>query len=99
MRSELFNELKESLGEMVDHARGKKELRTTVLPQPPKKLSGQDIASLRRRLRFSQAIFARYLNVSVRSVQAWEQGKREPEGAAMKLLEIAEEKPEVLFNL
>jgi putative transcriptional regulator len=99
MRSELFNELKESLGEMVEHARGKKELRTTVLPRPPKKLSAKEIASLRRRLRFSQAIFARYLNVSVRSVQAWEQGKREPDGAALKLLELAEEKPEALFNL
>ena len=98
MRSELFNELKESLGEMVEHARGKKELRTTVLPLPPKKRSGREIAELRQRLRFSQALFARYLNVSVKSVQAWEQGKREPEGAALKLLEIAEENPKAIFN-
>ena len=99
MRSELFNELKESLGEMVEHARGKKELRTTVLPRAPKKRSAREIAELRQRLRFSQALFARYLNVSVKSVQAWEQGKREPEGAALKLLEIADENPKAIFNL
>ena len=99
MKSELFDELKESLGEMVEHARGKRELRTTALPCAPKKLSGREIAELRHRLRFSQAVFARYLNVSIKSVQAWEQGKREPDGAALKLLEIAEENPKAIFNL
>ncbi len=37
------------------------------------------------------------LNVSVRTVQAWEQGLRKPSDAALKLLTIAKKHPEVLL--
>lgn len=52
------------------------------------------IARLRSRLRLSQAVFAMALNVSAETVRAWEQGKREPDGAALRLLQIAEQHPE-----
>lgn len=39
---------------------------------------------------------AKGLNVSVKTVQAWEQGKRKPDGPTLKLLEIAEKHPEVI---
>jgi putative transcriptional regulator len=38
------------------------------------------------------------LNVSVKTVQAWEQGVRKPSDAALKLLAIAEKHPEVLLD-
>ncbi len=47
-------------------------------------------------LRLSQPVFAKLLNVSPETVKAWEQGKRVPEGAAVRLLEVAEDHPEVL---
>jgi putative transcriptional regulator len=43
-------------------------------------------------------MFARLLNVSVKTVQGWEQGVREPSEAALKLLSIAEKRPEVLME-
>jgi putative transcriptional regulator len=48
---------------------------------------------------FSQAKFAQLLGVSKRTLEQWEQGRREPSGAAKTLIRIAEENPEVLKKL
>ncbi len=97
MDKKLFEELKQSLQEMVEHSEGKRELRTTTLPRPPQKLSSADVAALRAKMNFSQAVFAHYLNVSVKTVQSWEQGKQ-PSGAALKLLTIAKKNPKILIE-
>ena len=38
------------------------------------------------------------LNVSAETVRAWEQGKREPDGAALRLLQITEQHPEWIME-
>jgi putative transcriptional regulator len=43
-------------------------------------------------------VFARLLNVSLKTVQAWEQGIRQPGDAALKLLTIARKNPEALLS-
>lgn len=55
--------------------------------------------SARQSVNLTQKEFARLLNVSVDSVQDWEQGRRSPRGAARTLLRIAHEHPEVLEQL
>ena len=42
----------------------------------------------------SQAQFAQLRGVSVRTLQEWEQGQRQPSGAAKTLLAIAGKRPE-----
>lgn len=99
MKNEFFEDLKQSLLEGLEHAEGKRsDLRVTILPRPPKALSSTEIASIRSRTKLSQSVFAMYLNVSVKTVQAWEQGSRRPSDAALKLLSIAKDKPEAIFN-
>lgn len=98
MDKKLFADLKKSLKEAVEHSEGKRKLRTTTLPRPPQKLTGAEIADLRGKINVSQAVFALYLNVSVKTVQAWEQGAGKPSGAALKLLSIVKKNPEILFN-
>jgi putative transcriptional regulator len=61
-------------------------------------MSKEEIITLRKHLKCSQAVFARALNVSLRTIQAWEQGLREPSDVALKLLSIASKRPEVLFE-
>ncbi|MGH7627429.1 MAG: helix-turn-helix domain-containing protein [Gemmatimonadaceae bacterium] len=63
---------------------------------PPPVFGAKRIRSARAKLGFSQTVFARALNVSPATVRAWEQGSREPDGAAVRLLEIAAEYPRLL---
>lgn len=53
----------------------------------------------RQKVQLSQARFANLLGVSVRTLQDWEQGRRQPSGAARTLFKVAERYPEVLREL
>jgi putative transcriptional regulator len=49
-------------------------------------------------MELSQPVFAAALNVSAETIRAWEQGKREPDGPTLRLLEVAEQHPEVFLD-
>ena len=57
-----------------------------------------DVAAVRQNLDVSQSTFAALLGVSVRTLQEWEQHRREPSGPAKKLIEIAKSHPEILLE-
>jgi putative transcriptional regulator len=59
---------------------------------PVKALSPDQIRKIRLRERASQAIFARYLNVTTGLVSQWERGERRPRGASLKLLTLVAKK-------
>lgn len=98
--NDFFEELKAGLNAAIEHAQGKrKDLRTTTLPRPPKELSAKEIVNVRTKLNVSQAVFARYLNISTKTVQSWEQGVGKPNGASLKLLSIAKKNPKLLLEI
>lgn len=98
MSPALFADLLESVHEAVEHARGRLELRTTIFPGPPAPMSGAEVRALRESLNASQAVFAIHLNVSTKLVQAWEADRRQPAGAALRLLHLTREKPALVFQ-
>ena len=55
-----------------------------------------DVVRVRLKSGLTQAQFASVLGVSKRTLEQWEQGRREPSGAAKTLLKIAERHPEIL---
>jgi putative transcriptional regulator len=57
------------------------------------------IVRAREKSGLSQAQFAELLGVSVRTVQDWEQGRREPNAAAKTLLKVAELHPSILKKI
>ena len=57
------------------------------------------VAAARAASGFSQREFAALMGVSVRTLQDWEQGRRQPSGAARTLLRVAANHPEVLREL
>ena len=64
---------------------------TQVQPSP--------VVQARACVGLSQAQFGRLLGVSVRTLQEWEQGRREPTGAAGTLLRVAAHRPDALLGL
>src|ERR1039457_5442370 len=53
---------------------------------PVRPLKPKAIRALRLREGASQAVFARYLNVTPGLVSQWERGEKHPQGASLKLL-------------
>lgn len=55
---------------------------------PVEEMSPATIRDLRLRENASQAVFARYLNVTPGLVSQWERGEKRPRGASLKLLTL-----------
>ena len=55
---------------------------------PVKDMTPEEIRSLRLRENASQAVFARYLNVTTGLVSQWERGEKQPRGTSLKLLAL-----------
>lgn len=90
--SKLFKGLKAGLEDVLAYQKGKLKLRseTIEIPEPPADYTAKDIQKIRKRGNYSQGIFAKILNVSVKTVQSWESGERTPSHAALRLLEIVD---------
>ena len=86
-------EILEGIREIKAFKEGKTNLVTRELSEPshPKEI--------RARLNLSQSAFAGLMGVSVRTVQDWEQDRREPSGPAKSLLRIAEQHPSVFLEI
>jgi putative transcriptional regulator len=55
---------------------------------PVRPLTPEEIRTLREREGASQAVFARYLNVTTGLISQWERGEKHPQGASLKLLSL-----------
>lgn len=86
-------EILAGLDEIKQFKKGNLSLRTRELSEP----SAPQV--IRLKLKMSQSAFAGLMGVSVRTLQDWEQGRREPQGPAVALLRIAEQHPEVFSQL
>lgn len=93
-RRDVGQEILEGIREIKGFKKGGgKKLVTRQLkdPSPAKKI--------REKLKLSQEAFASLMGVSTRTIQDWEQGRREPQGPAKSLLRVAEQHPEVFVDL
>ena len=55
---------------------------------PVRLLTPEEIRALREREGASQAVFARYLNVTTGLISQWERGEKHPQGSSLKLLAL-----------
>ena len=98
--SKFFEQIKEGLEEALAHKEGKITLRSEIfeIPEPPIAYTASCIRKIRGKGNYSQSIFAKVLNVSIKTVQSWETGERVPSHAALRLLEIVDKgiyRPEI----
>jgi putative transcriptional regulator len=92
MNDKTFDELLESVRQGGGILRGEKEAARTFSLDDP------DVAAIRREYGLSQEQFASLLGISVRTLQNWEQGRREPHGPAKVLLRVAARHPEAVLD-
>lgn len=76
-----------------------KEIKAHKEGQLHPKIVRSDIITARNNLDLSQSQFAILLGVSKRTLEQWEQERREPSQAAQRLIQIAIQRPEVLIEL
>ena len=77
----------------IRHIKTGKVGRVTVFMSPA------EIKTIRKDLGVTQAEFAAMMNISKRTVEDWEQGRRKPVGPAQSLLAIAKRRPEAFQEL
>jgi DNA-binding transcriptional regulator YiaG len=96
-------QLKDGLQFMKDLNSGKadiKTMRTTTFKETQEHFQPEEIKHLREDvLKVSQAVLAKSLSVSLRTVQAWEIGNNSPSGSSAKLLHLMVEMPSVRRRL
>ena len=73
-------------------------MRGENIPHRRTVLSTVDVKDLRVRLGLTQKQFSSMIGVSTKTLQNWEQGRREPEGPAMALLRVVEKEPQAVLN-
>jgi putative transcriptional regulator len=97
-RLPVAEQIRKGLEEAIQHARGEITLKTTVveLPDEPPEIDAPTLVAIRDQSRMSQAVFARLLNVSPKTVQSWEQGIRTPSHASRRLIQIYSQHPETV---
>ena len=91
----VFKQIKTGLEEAIAYERGTLEARVTKLSvEPVTHYDPAEIKSIRQNTGFTQAVFAQYMGVSVKTVEAWEAGRNHPEGAACRLLALTKADPQ-----
>jgi putative transcriptional regulator len=81
----------------------KRDLAADLLQSVREMKSGQfhvvssPVIDARNKTGLSQSQFAALMGVSVRTLQGWEQGRKQPSGAARTLLTIASTNPKALL--
>lgn len=92
-KRDIGQEILEGLQEIKAYKAGVGDLRSRTFHPPP------PASEIRAKLNLSQAAFAGLMGVSLRTLQDWEQGRRQPAGSARMLLRIAQQHPEVFLDL
>jgi len=92
MKTEDFSELVASIKQAGEIRRGERK------PSRVTKIGIPDVQKIRGGLGLSQSEFALMIGVSARTIQNWEQKRREPEGAAKALLMVAARNPKMVLE-
>jgi putative transcriptional regulator len=85
----VYESKRDVAAELLESVRQMKSGKTQVVHSPA--------VEARERTGLSQSQFAALLGVSVRTLQGWEQGRKQPSGAARMLLNIARTNPKALL--
>ncbi|WP_027396062.1 helix-turn-helix domain-containing protein [Anaerovibrio lipolyticus] len=93
--SKEFDILSTALDEAIlDAKSGNKILNSETVSieiEPLVEYSADTIKDIRKRTGLTQALFAKWIGVSTRTVEAWESGRNKPSGPSSRLLSLLQQ--------
>ena len=92
MEQNLFDDLVQSLKEAQAIAKGEAQASRRFEVSPP------DVKAVREQIGLTQSEFAQLMRVSIKTLQNWEQHRRNPTGPAAALLKIVSTAPDVAIK-
>jgi putative transcriptional regulator len=92
MEKDLFDDLVQSLKEAKTIAKGQAQASRRFMVAAP------DVRLVREQIGLTQSEFAHLMQVSIKTLQNWEQQRRTPTGPAAALLKIVMAAPEVALK-
>ncbi len=98
--SKVYESIMRGLNEASEDAQSKeKKLKRNVVEiAPVKSYSAGEIKAIRKKTGLSQRLFAGYMGISVKTVEAWETGLNHPSGAASRILNMMEMDANLIAN-
>ena len=83
----------QGLKEAIAYEKGDKSIKArvkTVTITPVPHYKGKQVREIRNKLNLTQRSFALLMGVSIKTIEAWESGRNEPNGTAQRMLSLLE---------
>lgn len=99
-KKSVYESIITGLNEALEDAQSEKPIlkRNKVTVEPIKVFDAEEVRKIRNSTGLSQKIFASYMGVSDKTVEAWEAGTNHPSGAASRLLQMMEMDKELIIK-
>ena len=98
----VYDGIMQGLEEAVKYNEGKIKARTNTMEiSPVPEFEAKEIKSIRNELGMTQVLFAGFMGVSAKTVEAWEAGRNMPDGPARRILAMLKVDPAIpqRFNI
>ncbi len=90
----VFDDIKTGLNQAIEYEKGELDAKAVTLSiTPVDTFTASEIKSIRNNTGLTQVLFAKFMGVSVKTVEAWEAGRNHPEGTACRLLAMTRSDP------
>lgn len=93
MKETDFQQLRQGIREAGSYLRGSQRVATRI-----DRIAPESVVAVRAKLRLSQKAFSSAFGISPVTLRNWEQGRRQPTGAARVLLKVAAEHPKAVLE-
>lgn len=90
----VFDEIKTGLNQAIEYEKGSLKANSRTLTiLPIESFTADEIKAIRKNTGLTQVLFAKYLGVSLKTVEAWEAGRNQPNGSACRMLSLTKNDP------
>lgn len=90
----VYDGIMQGLEEAIAYNEGKIKARTkTMSISPVPDFEATEIKNIRNELEMTQVLFAGFMGVSTKTVEAWEAGRNMPDGPARRILSMLKADP------